>query len=781
MFIGKSEFLKYCIWCLCITFLPFYSLVAQTDTEFWFAAPEVTAGHGDRPIYIRMTAQQTAANVIVDIPANPSFTPRTVQIPARSSATINLTGFIALIENGNSFTIENKGIHIVSDQLINAYYEVDEEFNPDIFTLKGQNALGTHFISPNQSYLGNNTNYGFNPPPFSYIIIVATANNTTVQFRRLLDANINLTTANVVLDRGQTYTIAVQKPPGSLLLTGIEIISDKDIAITIAEDSESISFCADLIGDQIVPIENLGREYIVSRGFLEPNDYIFITAVSDNTTIDITGNQNQTMNLNRGEQWVYALREDIVSISSNQKVYVLHATGRSCEVGLAIIPKLECTGSDFVRFVRSSELDMYINIIVKKGYENAFTFSGPSGDLPINEFHETPGNEDYLVSKTFIEDGRSEGASYVLANSEGYFHLGFVNGGINNEGTAVGTRYGYLSAFQQLQVLGFNANVCLGESLYLKAVGSEAYTWVVENTTYNADSISFSPQDDTQIKLVGEFGDATCKDSLILDVEVIELPDVDFYYDPLCVNTDAQFYVTDTASDLENAYWIFDDDTVVTAITDTFYFYPDIEKGAGNYIDFKLIVEDELGCRADSNLSFPIKGYDVVLDTFFEVEQGSHLLLSPGLVQKDPDEEMVAEYTYQWHPSELFVCDTCDSGDFIAKNNTRLLLNITDQNNCIIQLPIRITVLPKIFSPNAFTPDNDGVNDTFAPMGRSLEIENMQIFNRWGDMVYKGSAPWDGTSQGSLQEAGVYLFLAQVYDNISERAELVTGSFTLLR
>ena len=66
------------------------------------------------------------------------------------------------------------------------------------------------------------------------------------------------------------------------------------------------------------------------------------------------------------------------------------------------------------------------------------------------------------------------------------------------------------------------------------------------------------------------------------------------------------------------------------------------------------------------------------------------------------------------------------------------------------------------YVPNSFTPNGDGINDAFAP-GHDCPFESylMQIYNRWGQMVFESRNPnihWDGTYQGSPVPMGVYLY-----------------------
>ncbi|MCX7650486.1 MAG: hypothetical protein N2050_08040, partial [Flavobacteriales bacterium] len=69
--------LRFFIYSFAIFFIPCL-LYAQKDTLFWFVAPEATSAHGDAPIYFRLSSFGGSADVTIDQPANPGFTPISV-------------------------------------------------------------------------------------------------------------------------------------------------------------------------------------------------------------------------------------------------------------------------------------------------------------------------------------------------------------------------------------------------------------------------------------------------------------------------------------------------------------------------------------------------------------------------------------------------------------------------------------------------------------------------------------------------------------------------------
>jgi len=95
------------------------------------------------------------------------------------------------------------------------------------------------------------------------------------------------------------------------------------------------------------------------------------------------------------------------------------------------------------------------------------------------------------------------------------------------------------------------------------------------------------------------------------------------------------------------------------------------------------------------------------------------------------------------------------------------------------------------YMPNAFTPNLDGNNDYYSGQGEGFERYSMQIFNRWGELIYTSDFaklsngvfgnPWDGTFQGEPAPAGVYMYRVEVVPALGVEPLLETGYFTLIR
>lgn len=89
-------------------------------------------------------------------------------------------------------------------------------------------------------------------------------------------------------------------------------------------------------------------------------------------------------------------------------------------------------------------------------------------------------------------------------------------------------------------------------------------------------------------------------------------------------------------------------------------------------------------------------------------------------------------------------------------------LRITTTNGCTGVDSVLLEPPAHIYFPNAFTPDGDGVNDTFRPVGHDIDEFEMTIFNRWGEAIYTTTSmdkPWLGDVNGSdAATTGVYVY-----------------------
>jgi gliding motility-associated-like protein len=206
--------------------------------------------------------------------------------------------------------------------------------------------------------------------------------------------------------------------------------------------------------------------------------------------------------------------------------------------------------------------------------------------------------------------------------------------------------------------------------------------------------------------------------------------------------------------------------------------------GAGPH---QIVGQDTKGCKDTFTITVPQPDPIVVIinppiDT---IELGDAIQLSTTVINAN------GPLDYDWTPSIGLNCTDCPNPIVSVYESTDYFLTVTDLDKpnravpCTGEARVTIVVLPPkpTFVPNTFTPNGDGFNDVLLVYGKDIARIDLNIFNRWGELVFVSetqSLGWDGTYKGELVPPGVYAYqLLVTYLDGSE--ELLKGTITLLR
>jgi hypothetical protein len=125
-------------------------------------------------------------------------------------------------------------------------------------------------------------------------------------------------------------------------------------------------------------------------------------------------------------------------------------------------------------------------------------------------------------------------------------------------------------------------------------------------------------------------------------------------------------------------------------------------------------------------------------------------------------------------------------------SDTLYILEVKNDSNCSDRDTVIVHVLPKeskLQTPDAFTPNGDGINDRFTVFGQGIATYDISIFNRWGELIYHSSDPgelnntakgWDGTFMQQEQVIGTYIYAIH-YSSSDAKKFFVQGSVSLIR
>ncbi|MFT5918842.1 MAG: gliding motility-associated-like protein, partial [Granulosicoccus sp.] len=113
------------------------------------------------------------------------------------------------------------------------------------------------------------------------------------------------------------------------------------------------------------------------------------------------------------------------------------------------------------------------------------------------------------------------------------------------------------------------------------------------------------------------------------------------------------------------------------------------------------------------------------------------------------------------HPFHLYT----DTGLF------NVILEVENNFGCLDSVSSKIEIYPDytMYIPNSFTPDNDGINDVFKPMGDGFfqQSYSFKIFDRWGEEIFHTAnyeIGWDGTYKGAQVETSAFTYQVKAID-----------------
>lgn len=147
-----------------------------------------------------------------------------------------------------------------------------------------------------------------------------------------------------------------------------------------------------------------------------------------------------------------------------------------------------------------------------------------------------------------------------------------------------------------------------------------------------------------------------------------------------------------------------------------------------------------------------------------------------------------SDVNYTWTPADDINCPTCATTLAFSVGDENVYYVTGEEHGCISEPDSVIVIMTEseLIIPNAFTPNEDGVNDNFHILNPIFyPIFSFDIYNRWGQKVFETEdilTGWDGTYQAIDQEIGMYVWLV-TYEKYNEPGKVyaLKGTVTLLR
>ena len=390
---------------------------------------------------------------------------------------------------------------------------------------------------------------------------------------------------------------------------------------------------------------------------------------------------------------------------------------------------------------------------------------------------------------------------------------------------------------------GLDTSVCIGESAFLVASGGVSYSWTPAGTLSDANIFNPVATTDSTTEYIVTVTDANgCVERDSVVVTINPLPIVVAIVDTTICRRDAALldatgattynwspadFLTDPSvadpmaiPDSTITYTVtgIDDNGCVNTdqVTVNVWQLPEITADDYHEIclgqDITLSVEGGVGyvwstgqqgdsIKVDPNntttyWAIPIGPNGCLGDTFYQEVYVERDLPEPLFTPSTDEGPYPLEVSFlnESNFSTNYIWDFGD-GNFSDEMNPIHTFNepgdftvtlIADNDiGCPVELPFSfIKALDyRIFYPNAFTPNGDGSNDEFYIVNSSMEFFEIQIFNRWGQLIFQSNDPnfrWDGTRNGDPVAEGAYVYKVTATTFKGERIQR-SGSVTLIR
>ncbi len=766
-----------------------HALHAQLDTVHWIPPVYARGQVGPQFIYLSTPENQPFPVTIRD-GAGKLF--KTVQLSRDQPFEYDLGDthsqlIVADIQVHQ--VLSDHGLHLSGEKPFYALFRAHSKSGADAnqITCKGRAALGRTFRIGHLKQLFDKTGGRSN-----CVGVMATEDNTLVTFSEFDTTTLFKigfaekkvqTPVQVVLQKGETIVFAQHvhfrdsdQPTNGFM--GALLEATKPVAVNSGSwmGAPVVYETNDIGMDQLLPLERIGKEYVLLRGKGPTSlEHPIIVAHYDNTQVWLNGDTTPVAVLNRGEYLVasafFYVGSDAIFIRASEPVFVYQMIGglstTNLQLGTAslmFVPPINCgirhaVGPLFLpSCIGSACFEAGISILALRTASVSLFVDGQP--KPVGDPEAIRGNPDFVVYRLpkliyynyppdsiWLESdgplqvtlvGRLKGASYAALYSDfeprsPEVHIKHLGDGICPD-TLVASGY-----FDGIEWIYSDSIFQLGPDtmFVISAPGTyvaAAYIGECYNTSLVYDTIQVplnAPVFPYSVQDAGCFG--------VADGE-IEIGTPNGGVPPYRYSI--------------NFGQIFSPEPVFQNI------------GAGWY---KLVVQDSIGCYNE-----PVKVYLGQPDSFYVNIQTWRLKepLQSGdqaVLEALPSHPVTEIY---WSPADSTGgCSDCPLHAFYPDVSTMVSVTVVDADGCMATDSVLLVVDPHVYAPNAIALRSVQGNDRFMLFSKDpLPIHQLMIYDRWGNAVFERQniqtnqpdQGWDGTKNGRAAVPGVYVFWAKV-------------------
>lgn len=207
---------------------------------------------------------------------------------------------------------------------------------------------------------------------------------------------------------------------------------------------------------------------------------------------------------------------------------------------------------------------------------------------------------------------------------------------------------------------------------------------------------------------------------------------------------------------------------------------------SGSYL---VTIKDINGCLFSSALDVPVPPVlTASLPQLITIEYGAGQQLFPELNIPETSVDKI-----QWKPITGLSCSDCLNPIASPLNEIYYTLTVTDVTGCTASAKVQLLVLKdfKLYVPNAFSPDANGINDKwqiYGDINKVVKIKSLRIFDRWGEALFEAfnfpvndpEFGWNGKYHGKYLDPAVFVYYFEA-EFIDGSTKLYKGDINLMR
>jgi gliding motility-associated-like protein len=272
-----------------------------------------------------------------------------------------------------------------------------------------------------------------------------------------------------------------------------------------------------------------------------------------------------------------------------------------------------------------------------------------------------------------------------------------------------------------------------------------------------------------------------CLESYIDSVEVIRNPVFGAEADTTegCGTVTAVFHGTSVYEYPVQYVWDFGDGTLGSGTN------PSHEYTSAGIYDVSVVASTSNGCPDSANILLdevvivhpnPIAGFEILgssddfIESYIEVTSVATGAVASNYFISDGTTYNAFDFTHEFTQSGIIT----------------ITQTVESEYGCVASAVGAVIINGYVFyAPNSFTPNNDDVNDVWIPSVIGAKTYHLQIYNRWGEMIFETTdhkQPWIGEVHGGEYYApdGVYVYNVVIEDLVGLPHDF-RGHITLFR